>query len=104
MTEEIVQPKRTGLLIWLIVSQIAAVGSLCVWPSLLTVALFLFITIYLLPLGVVIIVLPIFQLVMAISAWVAFARRKDKRAAYLSGLSFVPIFLVYLIYQILDIG
>lgn len=98
MTEVDVQPKRTGLLIWLIVSQIAAVGSLCAWPTLAEAAFFLLFSIYL-PLAVVILALPIFQLVMAISAWVAFTRRKDKRAAYLSGLSFVPTIVFYLIFQ-----
>jgi cytochrome c-type biogenesis protein CcmH/NrfF len=39
---------------------------------------------------------PLFPLVMAIGAWIAFARRKDRLAAVLSGLTFAPPVLFYL--------
>jgi uncharacterized membrane protein len=92
------QPKpRIGLAIWLIVSQLLAVGSLFFWlifaawgliaygandlsetPTFAT-GLWLY---------------PIFPLVMAIAAWVAFAKRKNVLSATLSGLSFAPVALL----------
>ena len=40
---------------------------------------------------------PLFPLVMAIGAWIAFAFRKDRLAAILSGLAFAPPVLLYLV-------
>jgi uncharacterized protein (DUF2062 family) len=40
---------------------------------------------------------PLFPLAMAIGAWIAFAFRKNRLAAILSGLSFVPAGLLYLV-------
>ena len=39
---------------------------------------------------------PLFPLIMAISAWVAFAFRKNRLAAVLSGLTFMPPLLLAL--------
>jgi len=100
MTELTTQPKRsTGTLIWLIVSQLMALGSLLIWaimaglsvmavdsgasPAALTFIL-------------VVWAYPLFPLVMAIGAWIAFACRKNRLAAILSGLTFVPPVLLYL--------
>jgi hypothetical protein len=39
---------------------------------------------------------PLFPLIMAISAWVAFAFRKNRLAAVLTGRTFLPPLLLYL--------
>ena len=101
MTERTTQPKRRiGLLIWLIVSQLMALGSLVIWafvagmsvmafdegPSRAAWTLVLTVWAY-----------PLFPLVMAIGAWIAFAFRKNRPAATLSGLAFAPPVLLYLV-------
>ena len=40
---------------------------------------------------------PLFPSIMAISAWVAFALRKNRLAAVLTGLTFMPALLFYLL-------
>jgi hypothetical protein len=100
MTEAAAPPKRrTGLLIWMIVSQLLAVGSLVIWAFVAgmsvmafdsgdsTVAWAIVLTVW---------AYPLFPLLMAIGAWVAFAFRKNRLAAVLTGLTFVPPVLLYL--------
>jgi hypothetical protein len=101
MTEVTAKPKRrTGLLIWLIVSQLLAIGSLWFWALVAGLSVMAFdeggspvawaivITVWLYPL---------FPLIMAISAWIAFAFRKNRLAAVLTGLTFVPALLFLLL-------
>ncbi|NOT04236.1 MAG: hypothetical protein HOP27_06515 [Anaerolineales bacterium] len=101
MSEIAVQPKRsTGLLIWMIVSQLLAVASLFIWLVMAGLSVMAFdagetpaawafvITIW---------SYPIFPLGLSIGAWVAYARRKNKLAAILSGLSFAPPILFALL-------
>ena len=99
MTESTQPKRRVGLAIWLIVSQLLAVGSLFFWliaaffgllaygandlsetPTVVT-GLWLY---------------PIFPLVMAVAAWVAFAKRRNVLSAVLSGLSFAPVAVLIL--------
>ena len=99
MTETPQPKRRVALAIWLIASQLLAVGSLFFWliaaafgivayganelsetPTFVT-GLWLY---------------PIFPLVMAIAAWIAFAKRKNVLSAILSGLSFAPVALLIL--------
>jgi hypothetical protein len=107
MTEPAAPPKhRTGLLIWLIVSQLLAVGSLVIWAYLAGMAVFAFdegqspeawrlvLTVW---------AYPIFPLLMAIGAWVAYAFRKNRLAAVLSGISFAPPILFILFLWILSL-
>lgn len=96
------EPKRTGLLIWLIVSQLLALGSLVIWfvgagMSLMSVdadgglpAWILAVWCY-----------PILPLFMSIGAWVAYKRHKNSIAAVLSGLSFAPIILFFLVINLI---
>jgi hypothetical protein len=46
---------------------------------------------------------PLFPLVMAIGAWIAFACRKNRLAAILSGLTFAPPVLLVLFFLIADL-
>jgi uncharacterized BrkB/YihY/UPF0761 family membrane protein len=101
MTELTAKPKRsTGTLIWLIVSQLIALASLGLWvlAAGLSVMAFdqgdspearrtvLMVWAY-----------PIFPLVMAIGAWIAFAFRKNRLAAVLTGLTIVPPIFLFLL-------
>ena len=99
MTELIEKPKRrTGLLIWLIVSQFLAVASLIF-------AFYIVIGYGMADQGQgvppqywIAFCYPIFPLTMSIGAWMAFVRRKNILAAVLSGLSLllVPVLLFIL--------
>ncbi len=104
MTEAAAPPKRrTGLLIWMIVSQLLAVGSLVIWvfvagmsvmafdsgDSRVAWAIVLSVWAY-----------PLFPLLMAIGAWVAFAFRKNRLAAVLTGLTFAPPVLLFVLVSI----
>jgi hypothetical protein len=93
MTENTARPKRVGLVIWLIVSQLTALGSLFFW----FVAAGLGLIIAEMdksapaPAGLVWLWLyPILPLGMAIASWVAFAKRKNSLAGILSGLAVAP--------------
>lgn len=100
MTELTVPPKRrTGLLIWLIISQLLAVGSLFFWVLAAGFSIMAFdegdkpeawrfvLTIW---------AYPLFPLLMAIGAWVSFGFRKNRLAAVLTGLTFAPAVLFIL--------
>ncbi len=91
MTEEIVQPKRTGLLIWLIVSQLMTLISFTPWVLTLIIS-----TIFLLPsaywpLFILVLIFPALPIAMVIGAWIAYKRRKNILAAVLSGLAILPL-------------
>jgi uncharacterized BrkB/YihY/UPF0761 family membrane protein len=101
MTELSEKPKRSIVtLIWLIVSQLIAVATLLFWVIAAGLSVMAFdegsspeawrfvIAVW---------AYPLFPLVMAIGAWVAFAFRKNRLAAILSGLTFVPAGLLYLL-------
>jgi len=101
MTEETPQsPKRTGLLIWMILSQLLAVASLLIWLLMAGLSVMAFDS------GVsteawtfVLIVwsYPIFPLVISVGAWIAYKKQRNTLAAVLSGLSFAPPVLCILI-------
>ena len=107
MTEPGAPPKRrTGLLIWMIVSQLLAVGSLVIWVFVAGLSVMAFdsgdssvawaivLTVW---------AYPLFPLLMAIGVWVAFAFRKNRLAAVLTGLTFAPPVLLYLCGSIADL-
>ncbi len=104
MTEAIEQPKRTGLLIWMIVAQLLAVASLLIWVVMAgmsfmafdsggSASTWVFVT--------AVWCYPIVPLLMSIGAWVAYKRRKNSIAAILSGLSFAPIVLFFLVINLI---
>ena len=100
MTEVTAQPKRRiGLLIWLIVSQLLAVGSLLFWVLAAGFAVMAFDegnTPEARRFVLAVWSYPLFPLIMAIGAWVAFAFRKNRLAAVLTGLTFAPMLLLFL--------
>ena len=101
MTEPTAQPKRsTGVLIWLIVSQLMALGSLVFWALVAGLSVMAFDSGQSTAAWTFVLAVwayPLFPLVMAIGAWIAFALRKNRLAAILSGVTFVPPVLLYLL-------
>jgi hypothetical protein len=104
MTKVTEQPKRrTGLLIWLIVSQLLAIGTLWFWLLAAGLSVMAFdegnspeAWRFVLTVGAY----PLFPLTMAISAWLAFLLRKNRLAAVLSGLTFLPPLVLYLVMEL----
>ena len=95
MTQVTAQPKRRiGLLIWLIVSQLLAVASLLLWIVMVGVSSMAVFADGAIPADWAIVIAvcayPLFPLIMAFSAWIAFAFRKNRLAAVLTGLTIVP--------------
>jgi hypothetical protein len=92
--------RRIVTVIWLIVSQLVALHSLTIWAvaagfSLLSIGSDISPGFWLIIVAVW--AYPLFPLVMAIGAWIAFAFRKNGLAAALSGLAAAPTALLYLL-------
>jgi len=106
MTEiSVPQPKRTGLLIWMILSQLLAVGSLVIWLLAAGLSVMAFDSGVTAEAWMIVILVwsyPIFPLAIIIGAWIAYKRHKNTLAAVLSGLSFAPPVLCILLIVIAD--
>jgi hypothetical protein len=90
---------RRPVIIWLIISQLLAVGSLFFWLLMAGLSVMAFDS------GVsaeawtfVLIVwsYPIWPIGFAIASWIAYARKKDRLAGILSTLTFLPVLLLFL--------
>jgi len=93
------QPKRTGLLIWMILSQVLTLGSLGIWLLVAGLSVMAFDSGESREAWTFVIAVwsyPIIPLILVIIAWIAFAKRKNVLAGVLSGLSFTPPFLLYI--------
>jgi uncharacterized BrkB/YihY/UPF0761 family membrane protein len=100
-TSEQTVTSRRGLLIWLVVSQLLAVASLLIWLVVAGLSVMAFdsgespqawafvITVW---------SYPILPVALAISAWIAYTRRKNTLSAILSGSTFVlpVLFIIFL--------
>jgi hypothetical protein len=96
MSENTTTKRPAGLLIWMIVSQLLALGSLAIWLVMAGLSVMAFDAGESTGAWAFVIAVwsyPIFPLAMSIGAWVAYARRRNKLAAILSGLSFAPLVL-----------
>ena len=92
-------PKRTGLLIWMILSQLLALGSLVVWLVAAGLSVMAFDSGESLQAWTLVIAVwsyPIIPLLLVVASWIAYAKRRNLLAGVLSGLSFVPPILLYL--------
>ena len=98
MTESTPQPKRrTGLIIWMIVSQLLMVGSLFFWFFGALFSIMAFdsgVTTEAWTFVILVWAYPIIPLTLVVAAWIAFWKRKNILAAILSGLSFTPPLLL----------
>lgn len=86
-------PKRIGLLIWMILSQIIAVLSLIPWLLMAGLSVMAFDSGVTAEAWAVVIAVwsyPIIPLILVIAAWIAYRRRRNVLAAVLSGFSFAP--------------
>jgi hypothetical protein len=107
MSEQTVENPRTGLIIWMIVSQLLTVLSLVIWLVIAGLSVMAFdsgVTAEAWTIVIAVWSYPIIPIVLVIAAWVAFARRRNKVAAVLSGLSFAPPILFYLCLAISSFG
>lgn len=92
-------PRRKALLVWMILALVLTLASLLIWLLMAGLSVMAFDS------GVskeawtfVILVwsYPILPLLLTISGWIAYAKRKTILAAVLAGLAFAPPFLFYL--------
>jgi hypothetical protein len=95
MTQVTAQPKRrTGLVIWLIVSQLLAVASLLLWLVMVGVSAMAAFADGASPADWAMVIsvcaYPLFPLILAFSAWIAFVLHKNRLAAVLGGLTILP--------------
>jgi len=107
MSQQVVEKKRTGLIIWMIISQILMVLSLGIWLLVAGLSFMAFDSGVSTEAWTIVIVVwsyPIIPIVLVIAAWIAFARRRNWAAAILSGLSFAPPILLYLCLAISSFG
>ncbi len=105
-TSEQTATSRRGLLIWLITSQLMAVASLLIWLVVAGLSVMAFdsgespqawafvITVW---------SYPIVPFALAIGAWIAYARKKNKLSAILSGLTFAGPVLFYIAFWIVSL-
>jgi hypothetical protein len=93
------QPKRTGLVIWMIVSQLLTLGSLAIWALVAGLSVMAFdggVTTEAWVFVLLVWSYPVIPLILVIAAWISFAKRRNVLAGVLSGLSFTPPFLLYI--------
>ena len=99
MSQLPLEKPRTGLVIWMIVSQILALLSLIIWLLVAGLSVMAFdsgVSAEAWTFVIVVWSYPLIPLVLVIGSWIAFARHRNRLAAVLSGLSFAPPMLFYL--------
>ena len=93
-------PSRKPILIWLIASQVLALASLFFWLVMAGLSVMAFdsgVTHEAWNFVIAVWLYPVWPIVFAIAAWVAYARKKDKLAGLLTTLTFLPILVLMLI-------
>ena len=103
MSETSAQPKRTGLIIWMILSQLLALASLFIWMLVAGLSVMAFDQGSSPEAWTFVIAVwsyPLIPLILIIAAWIAFAKRRNTLAGVLSGLSFAPPFLLYIFLRV----
>ena len=99
MTEPTFEKPRTGLLIWMIVSQILMLLSLVIWLTVAGLSVMAFdsgVSAEAWTFVIVVWSYPILPIALVIASWIAYRRRRNTIAAFLSGLSFAPPILLFL--------
>ena len=90
---------RTPILIWLIASQLLALASLVFWlfaAGITTMAFDSGVTQEAWNVVILVWAYPIWPLAFTVAAWVAYARKRDKLAALLTTLTFIPVLVLIL--------
>lgn len=91
---------RKPILIWLVVSQALALASLVFWLLVAGFSVMAFdsgVSAEAWTFVIAVWSYPIWPLVFAISAWIAYARRRDRLAAMLTTLTFLPVLVLIVI-------
>ena len=91
---------RRPILIWLIVSQVLALASLFFWLLMAGLSVMAFdsgVTQDAWNFVIAVWLYPIWPIVFAVAAWLAYARKKDKLAGVLTTLTFLPILVLIII-------
>ncbi len=101
MSQAAIRPRtRTGLVIWMVISQLLMLGSLVIWLLVAGLSVMAFdagVTAEAWTVVILVWSYPILPLGLVIAAWIAFARRRNWLAGILSGLSCLPPFLLMLL-------
>lgn len=93
-------PSRKPVLVWLIVSQLLALASLVFWLLVAGLSVMAFdsgVTAEAWAFVIAVWSYPIWPIVFTIAAWIAYARQKDRLAAILTTLTFLPVLILILI-------
>jgi hypothetical protein len=93
------KPRRTCLLVWMIISQLLMLGSLVFWLLVAGLSVMAFDSGVSAEAWAIVIAVwsyPILPVLLVITAWIAYAKHKNALAAVLSGLSFAPPLLCFL--------
>jgi len=91
---------RQPILIWLIASQLLALASLFFWLFAAGISVMAFdsgVTQEAWTFVIAVWSYPIWPIVFAISSWIAYARQKDRLAAILTTLTFLPVLILILV-------
>ena len=91
---------RKPILIWLIASQLLALASLVFWLVIAGLSVMVFdsgITTEAWMFVIVVWSYPIWPIAFAIAAWIAYARKKDRLASFLTTFTFLPVLVLILI-------
>jgi hypothetical protein len=91
---------RRPILIWLIASQLLALLSLIFWLLAAGLSVMAFdsgVTQEAWNFVIAVWAYPIWPILFAIAAWIAYARRKDRLAAVLTMLTFLPVLVLILV-------
>jgi hypothetical protein len=94
------KPRRTGLMIWMIISLLLMLGSLLIWLLMAGLSVMAFDSGVSAEAWAIVIIVwsyPILPIGLIVAAWIAYARHKNILAVVLSGLSFAPPILCFLL-------
>jgi hypothetical protein len=97
---ELKGPSRRPVLIWLILSQALAVASLFFWLLMAGLSVMAFdsgVSTEAWTFVIVVWSYPLWPIAFAIISWIAYARHKDRLAAVLTTLTFLPMLLLFLV-------
>jgi hypothetical protein len=97
---------RKPVLIWLIASQLLALASLIFWLLMAGLSVMAFdsgVTQEAWNFVIAVWAYPLWPIAFTIVAWIAYARKKDKLAAVLTTLTFLPVLILILIIMLSSI-
>lgn len=100
MEAEIKTSPRRPVLIWLILSQLLAVGSLFFWLLMAGLSVMAFdsgVSAEAWTFVIAVWSYPIWPIGFAIAAWIAYARKRDLLAGVLTTLTFLPVLLLLVV-------